>query len=138
MSDSLDPAPRPDEPIPPMVIPVRRPPRAPRDPGRGSGGGLGRLFLVLLLLASIGLNFLLCMGLVRSGLGAGSDADDDMRLIEKHYSGSTSHTTHDKVAVIRIDGPLIDELMGYTHKQIDKAAKDPDVKAVVVRINSRS
>lgn len=27
-------------------------------------------------------------------------------------------------------------MMGYTHKQIDKAAKDPDVKAVVVRINS--
>jgi protease-4 len=132
MSETHDQAP--DESQPPMVIPVRRQ-RADSDRHSGTprSGGIGRIFLVLLLLGSIGLNFILCMGLGLFRL-SGSDNDEGPVINEKHYSGNSS--AHDKVAVIRIEGPLVDEMMGYTHRQIDKAAKDPDVKAVVVRINS--
>jgi protease-4 len=134
--DSPSPAPNPEERQPPMVIPARRPTRpAPPDRPRSSGGA-GRLFLVLLLLASIGLNFLLCMG-VLSLFGArfgGISNEEGPQIYEKHWSGTAG--AHDKIAVIRIEGPLVDDFMGYTLKQIDKAAKDENVKAVVVRINS--
>ena len=42
----------------------------------------------------------------------------------------------DKVAVVRIAGVLMDGTTGYPLHQIERAAKDPAVKAVVVRINS--
>jgi len=140
MSDSTDPAfgSHPEETQPPMVLPVRRPRPdydRPRDPPRSSG--FGRAILVLLLLASLALNFVLCcLALPGARLFKMAGADDDYstQIFEKHWSGNAS--AHEKVAVIRIDGALIDEMMGYTHKQIDTAAKDPDVKAVVVRINS--
>jgi protease-4 len=63
-----------------------------------------------------------------------TDSDDGLAINEKHWSNSL--TSHDKVAIIRIEGMLIDEAMGFTKKQIETAIKDSDVKAVVVRINS--
>src|SRR5262245_27722976 len=119
---------------PPMVLPVRlsngdRSSR--REPA--SGSAFGRAVLILLLLCSLGLNFVLCLGVVffsRPGLAG----DDAVAINEKHWSGNTS--ARDKIAVIQIEGVLLDKMMGYTERQIDKAAKDPEVKAVVVRINS--
>src|SRR5262245_38593224 len=64
----------------------------------------------------------------------GGPSEDGPYIAEKFYSGDAN--ADDKVAVIQIDGVLMDELMGHAHRQIDKAAKDPSVKAVVVRINS--
>jgi protease IV len=119
-----------------MVLPAQwpRPERRSRRAVPQASGGFGRFILMLLLFGSLGLNFLLCLGLAffsRPGLGI---SDDGLVINEKHWSGSL--TARDKVAVIHIEGILLDQAMGYTEKQIEKAAKDPDVKAVVVRINS--
>lgn len=55
-------------------------------------------------------------------------------LAEKHYTGKSK--ARDKVAVIALDGVLLEGLLGFAHKQIEQAADDEHVKAVVVRINS--
>jgi protease-4 len=55
-------------------------------------------------------------------------------LAEKHYSGKSS--ADDKVAIITLDGVLLEGLLAYPHKQIEQAADDSHVKAIVVRINS--
>ncbi len=55
-------------------------------------------------------------------------------LAEKHYSGKSTAT--DKVAIITLDGVILEGLLAYPHKQIEQAAEDKHVKAVVVRINS--
>ncbi len=139
-SDHTDPASgHPPEPQPPMALPARRPrpdyDRYREPPPRSNG--FGRAILVLLLLASLALNLGLCC-LAVSGLRlfkmAGAEDDFATQIYEKHWSGNPD--SHDKVAVIRIEGMLVDEMMAYAHKQIDTAAKDSDVKAVVVRINS--
>jgi protease-4 len=140
MSDSLDSsAPRPDD-LPPMVIPVRRGPRPELErrppPPPPPSGGAGKFLLALLLLGSIALNFLLCFGIFAIGgvsLG-GAGGDESAYIREKHWSGNKS--AKDKVAIVNVEGVLVDELMGSTLAAIDKAAKDDNVKAVVVRINS--
>ena len=42
----------------------------------------------------------------------------------------------DKIAVVRIEGTILEGQIGYALKQIEQAADDPAVKAVVVRIDS--
>lgn len=138
MSDYSDstPSPQRDEPLPPMVVPVRYSPRSTRDHGERPiappAGGTGRAMVVLLLLGSIGLNVLLLLVLLWPS--GGDDLEEGVPVNEKFYSHSK--IANDKIAVVRIDGMLLDETMGYAHKQIDKAAKDDHVKAVVLRINS--
>jgi protease-4 len=66
---------------------------------------------------------------------AGISADDlDTRLREKFHSGTVS--SHNKVAIIEIDGILFEGAIDFPRKQIEQAMKDEHVKAVVVRINS--
>jgi protease-4 len=93
----------------------------------------GRIVLVLLLLASIGLNiFLLCGGfLLRSLVPAESTT---VALYERFAAGAEA--AHDKVAVIRIDGTIIEGQLGFVNKQIEQAALDSSVKAAVIRIES--
>jgi protease-4 len=55
-------------------------------------------------------------------------------LGEKYYSGKS--TASDKVAILTLDGVLVEGLLAYPHKQIEQAADDRHVKAIVVRINS--
>jgi protease-4 len=57
-----------------------------------------------------------------------------LALSEQHYAGS-AHSTN-KVAIITLEGVILEGLLGYVHKQIDQAAGDKHVKAVVLRINS--
>jgi protease-4 len=90
--------------------------------------------LILFLLASIGLNLLLILILFFSLFSFGGSSDEGPYLLEKFHAGDSS--ADDKVAVVQIDGVLMDEMMTYANRQIDKAAKDSAVKAVVVRINS--
>src|SRR4029077_17289974 len=55
------------------------------------------------------------------------------RLEEKFFSHS--ETAQQKVAIITIEG-TITHSDGFAKWQIDQAAKDPNVKAVVVRVDS--
>jgi protease-4 len=57
-----------------------------------------------------------------------------LALSEQHYAGSARAA--DKVAIITLDGVILEGLLGFVHKQIDQAAADKHVKAVVLRINS--
>ncbi len=61
-------------------------------------------------------------------------SSDQPTLTETHYSGEP--TASDKVAVIRVGGMLIEGGMTYARSQIEQAAKDKAVKAVVLRIDS--
>ncbi|HEY8505163.1 MAG TPA: S49 family peptidase, partial [Gemmataceae bacterium] len=107
---------------PPAVIPVRHLPPAVFGQ-RPRGGGC----LAVLLIGSLILNVLLALLLL------GRDGGE-RRLRERFFFGTEGAT--DKVAVVRIDGVLMEGMIDYELKQIERAAKDDDVKAVVVRIDS--
>ena len=138
-SDSPNPIRR-EEDEAPMVLPARYgrsrpaapPPRREYAPPPRSVGGLGRVLLILFLFASLGVNFLLVILLFASF--SGESSEDGVPVNEKVWSGPSS--ARNKVAVVRVEGVLMDELMGYPRRQIDKAAKDKDVKAVVLQIKS--
>jgi protease-4 len=59
---------------------------------------------------------------------------DTVPLGEKRYAGKSGAT--DKIAIITLDGVILEGMLGYAHKQIEQAADDHNVKAIVVRINS--
>lgn len=121
MPDSYD--------LPPRVIPVRQPP--PPPPPRGGSGW--RILFVLLLIGSLGLNILLlCGGLMSALVGSGDTDGPPVR--EKFHSGTAS--ANDKIAIVTIDGLILEGQLNYAHKQIDRAASDKNVKAVVLRIES--
>jgi protease-4 len=86
------------------------------------------IVLILSLLANIALAVFFILALV------GPTDTSGAGLIEHHYSGEPDAA--DKVAVVRISGVLMDGSIGHALHQIERAAKDPAVKAVVVRINS--
>ncbi|HET6573293.1 MAG TPA: S49 family peptidase [Fimbriiglobus sp.] len=96
-------------------------------PPAGRSRGIG-IILVLSLLANIALAVFLVIALTAPAEPSAAG------LIERHYSGDADAA--DKVAVVRISGVLMDGTIGYALRQIERAAKDPAVKAVVVRINS--
>lgn len=55
-------------------------------------------------------------------------------LPEKHYSGSL--TASRKVALVRVDGVIMEGLIDSASRQLRSAALDPDVEAVVLAVNS--
>jgi protease-4 len=63
-------------------------------------------------------------------LGEGPSAG----LHERSFAGKAG--ARDKIAVIKIDGVLMEGLLSYDEKQIEQAATDKHVKAVILRINS--
>lgn len=107
---------------PQPTAPVLSP--APRAPWRGA---LLALLIVLLLCGvPVGMTWWFVSSVFHSG--------EDVHLTEQVYAGQKLGV--DKVAVIRIEGVLMEGMLGYIHKQIDQAAEDAQVKAVVLRINS--
>jgi protease-4 len=82
------------------------------------------LLLFVALVLSLALN-----GLLISMVPGCSTA-----LEERYYSGKS--TAHNKIAVIHVSGVILEGMTGHAEKQIEKAAADSSVKAVVVRINS--
>src|SRR5262245_48924909 len=115
MSDNNNPQPTPQ---PMTVIPVHYPP--PRS------GGVRRFLVGVLLIVSLFFNFILLSQV--SGCGTATSA-----LNERFHSGSRLAT--DKIAIVQIDGMLMEGMMGFARKQIEQAAADRHVKAVIVRIN---
>jgi protease-4 len=90
---------------------------------------LGCLFSLSLLgnLGAVLLLVLLCARYLPS-------TDTEAPLTETYFSGNKS--AHNKIAIIHLDGVIMEGLLTYPHKEIDQAAKDKEVKAVVFRIDS--
>jgi protease-4 len=65
---------------------------------------------------------------------AAASPSEALTLQEKFHSGKSS--AHDKIAVIRIEELILENMLGFVYKQIDVAGQDKNVKAVVLRIDS--
>jgi protease IV len=120
------------DPQPAASVPRHRQP----PPSRPSLiGTFFRVLFVLVVLASFGLNLLLLAGLLMVGaLSQSGSLGEDRHLNERFHSGQKGAAN--KIAIIHVDGVIMEGLMGYARRQIDSAAADDSVKAVVVRINS--
>src|SRR5437867_1278037 len=119
-------APTPSVPEPrPTVVTLTAP------PSRGASC-LGIAFSVSLVFNVIAFVVLLlvCMGAL---FFKGGDTGPTP-LIERQVMGETKATN--KVAVIEVEGVLMEGLLGFAHRQIETAAKDKTVKAIVLRVNS--
>ena len=117
------------------------PPSAPMPPRRSEGprtaSGLGCLFTISILfnIAAFIVLVLVCGGLFWNYSGGGwNPGVTEAALTEKTLSGSSK--ANDKVAVVHLDGVIMEGALNFVHKQIEQAAKDKHVKAVVLRVNS--
>jgi protease-4 len=131
LHDPQPPTPPPSEP-PPLVIPVRYAPPPPPRPSGGPGAAV-RAFLVIVLALSLGLNLLFLM-VIFSGLGNLGDEAGSTHITERFYSGDTKSAN--KIAIMKVDGVIVEGVIGFAVKEIEAAASDPNVKAVVLRIDS--
>ena len=88
------------------------------------------VFFVLMLLLALGISLFTNMALIGSGI---LGVDSESRVKEKFFS----HQRHsdNKIAILSVEGTIIDG-SGFVKKQIDQAAKDENVKAIVLRVNS--
>ena len=102
------------------------PPPAPARRRRSLFGWFGNILATLVIVLSLLLNAFFFWAL--SNVGEGGS------LSEKHYSGNK--LSRNKIAIVRIEGALMEGMTGYFHKEIAQAAADSSVKAVVVRVNS--
>ena len=114
---------QPEKPVPAQVI-ASRPPR-PR------GTGL-RALLILLLLMGLGGSAML--NLVLLSVGGGVIVPDD-RVREELFSEYQFKSGKHKIAIISLEGTILSG-EGPIRRQIERAAQDDDVKAVVLRVNS--
>src|SRR5688572_7467653 len=120
-------------PIPPPSEPPR--PRAPdRRPPPPSSTGFGCLLPTVLIALFGSLLVNLFLGIFLLGQIGDSFDDDPVRLEEKVFLGDRS--ADDKIAVIRLEGLISEYTMKYPIRQMEKAAKDRHVKAVVLRVDS--
>jgi protease-4 len=126
----MNPAPEPTPHLP--VERIAPPPQPPRRSSLGAFfGGLGRvvsglstLLNLLLLVFVISLLVVLFTGLGKTDAG----------LSERFYGGNKSSAN--KIAVVRVEGVLFEGFTDYALHQIEAAAQDTSVKAVVLRIVS--
>ena len=90
----------------------------------------------VLLVLSIVANAVLLVAVIgmATALGGslGGGGIDDTYLERVVHRGPSSR----KIAVIRIEGIIYDPLVASVQKKLDRAARDEDVKAVIIRINS--
>ena len=109
------------------------PPQTHASPPPAGRSMLGCFFAIsfLINLAFGGLVLVLCIG---AYFAASANTEQTIRLSEKFVSGSK--TANDKIAIIHIDGIIMEGLLGHAHQQIEQAAKDDSVKAIVLRVNS--
>jgi protease-4 len=120
--------------LPPSAPPrPTRPPARPAPPPPPARGSplLGCAFTVSFLfnlLAGV-LLLIVCIGVL--GLRRG---DTPTPLPEKFHSGNANASN--KIAIIHLDGVIMEGALNYVHRQIEQAARDEHVKAVVLRINS--
>ena len=114
--------------LPPIAAQIVREPPPPRSPPRSPWKRLLLTLMVLALLGSVALNFLLVLIV---GLSA---AEGERRIQEKHLSHNRAAA--DKVAVIAVEGVIMQGEDGFVKRQIDRVGEDENVKAVVLRVDS--
>jgi len=91
--------------------------------------------LTVFLLLILGLSLAVNAVLMYSGkLNLDLSESDGGSLTEHFHSGKDS--AKDKIAIVKIDTVLMEGNTGFALKQIDAAAADNKVKAVIVRVNS--
>lgn len=97
---------------------------------------LFRIFFFLVLLISVGANVILLLALVGVSALSGMSSTDEPTsgVVERFESGDANAS--DKIAVMDVEGVLLEGLIGFTQKQIEHASKDNHVKAIVLRIQS--
>ena len=111
-------------PVAPAFIPTQPQRQAPR---RRSIFGL---LVMLLLFLGLGGSLLLNLLLLSGHLGT----DSEPNVQEKYVSHARSAS--DKVAIIPIDGVILEGSDGFVKHAIDRVAKDKSVKAIVLRVDS--
>jgi protease-4 len=123
-----DPAPLPATPTPAAAPVTSQPTTHPRRTSR-------RLLPIILLVLALSLlgNVILSVVLL-SGVLSPFDSESSASLEERFYLGDKD--ARDKVAVVRVDGLISESRIVYPVKQLEKAAKDKRVKAVVLRVDS--
>jgi protease-4 len=107
-------------------------PAPPQAAPRSAAFGCLLALSLLLNFAALLVFVIGCFGLFLGWRLAGDTGEES--LVEKHHSGKT--TGKDKVAIITLDGIIMEGGLNFVHRQIEQAAKDEGVKAVVLRINS--
>ncbi len=90
---------------------------------------LGSLLIVMLLLG-LGLSVLMNVALL---IGGGA-LRGEPRVREKLFSHQ--RRGQQKIAIISLEGMIYNEEDGFVKRQIDQAAKDDRIKALVLRVNS--
>jgi len=105
---------------------VEQPKQSPRRRSR-TGVKLILLFLVL------GLAGLLLLNVLLFGIAGMASLGTKSKVREEFFSHNRN--AKDKVAIITVSGAILTS-EGFVKRQIDRAAADPSVKAVVLRINS--
>jgi protease-4 len=85
---------------------------------------------------SFAVNFLILAAILAAGgiVNGPLSNDEERPLRELFHSGSKP--AKDKIALVRIDGIILEGMISYFRRQLADAADDNLVKAVVVRINS--
>lgn len=100
--------------------------------GMRTTGGARRWLWRLISLAVLGVGLSLSLSIlgVSGLLSLGSDDS-----VHEQYHSLKRHASQ-KVAIITVEGTILETEGGFVKKQIDQIRKDDDVKAVVLRVNS--
>lgn len=106
----------------PQMATVHGSDRAP--PRRAKGFGCATIFWIFFAL--LGLMMIVAF-FVGGSLGS------DPKVLERHFSHQAG--AKDKVVILSVEGTIL-EGQGFVKRQIDQATRDPNVKAVVLRVNS--
>lgn len=119
-------------PPPSGPTPQTSPQLPPREARRFRARGCLLLVAMLLLLASLAVNFAFILGYT----GAIDDplSTESESVDERFYLGERD--ARDKIAIVRVEGVITDAGIAYPVRQLRAAAADKHVKAVVLRIDS--
>jgi protease IV len=127
---------QPAAPMPPPTPIVAKPPSASVAAGaaRFSLLNVALTFSFLFNCLAVLVLAIVCFGVLTLKGSLDPDSLANSPLNETVHSGSA--TAKNKIAIVEIDGVIMEGLLHYPHKQIEQAVEDDHVKAVVLRINS--
>jgi protease-4 len=62
------------------------------------------------------------------------ESESSVPVPEVRFSGKVE--SHNKIAIVSLDGVIMEGMLSFVHREIEQATRDREVKAVVLRINS--